>query len=122
MARFYGTIQGARGPTSRLGNARSGLSVTAQSYSGDIVVDFTAPDPESSTDWVCIFACNHYNNTGVLLYNGPIRDLLDKDGRKAMIHAFAEEALKERSDEHDLCPSCGGPLNSDAICPKATCS
>ncbi len=38
MAQFYGTLQGARGQASRLGNKQSGLNVSAASWSGRISV------------------------------------------------------------------------------------
>ena len=39
MAQFYGTLQGSRGPASRLGSKNSGLQVSAASWSGGIEID-----------------------------------------------------------------------------------
>jgi hypothetical protein len=36
MARFYGTLQGARGEATRLGHASSGLHTTTSSWSGRV--------------------------------------------------------------------------------------
>ena len=78
MARFYGTVQGARGEATRLGHANTGLYVTAQSYSGDIVVELYAV---GDNDYCRITARNHvgkaYQHTA--LYDGPITTLLDNN-------------------------------------------
>lgn len=90
MARFYGTIQGARGPASRLGHPGSGLQVTAQSYQGDIVVGFSAVGDE---DHVWIEVRDHSNRRGVCLYNGPVRALLDDN--MSLVQREARRKLEE---------------------------
>jgi hypothetical protein len=95
MARYYGTIQGARGPASRLGHASGGLSVTAQSFNGDIVVHLYAPDHRSSTDYVEIIARPHGGGQYTTLYNGKISDLLGKGGQDELIRRMAERKLAE---------------------------
>jgi hypothetical protein len=103
VARYYGTIQGARGPASRLGHANSGLNVTAQSYTGDIVVNLMAgPDPDDTdprgVDMVSIYARPHGGGTGVYLYFGPIKYLVDQEGHNFLIREFAKRALKKEND------------------------
>ena len=96
MARFYGTLQGARGPTSRLGHANTGLRVTAQSFSGDIVVNLLAvPDDDGGADWVSIRACAHGSGAGVILYYGPVNRLVDYEGHDFLVHEMAQRALEE---------------------------
>jgi hypothetical protein len=99
MARFYGTIQGARGPTSRLGSPRSGLSVTAQSYSGDIQVHFRDEDGEDS---VSVYAKSHDGGgSGLCLYSGSMKDLLDMNQRGLQILALTGGVLAGH-DEHEI--------------------
>lgn len=95
MARFYGTIHGARGPTSRLGNTHSGLEVTAQSYQGDIVVQLFAVGDE---DHVQLFARPHGNGGhGAMLYTGPIKYLLDRKGHEFLIEEMAHRAMEKEN-------------------------
>jgi hypothetical protein len=96
MARFYGTIQGARGPASRLGHPSSGLDVTAQSYQGDIMVEFRAYGDE---DHVFISARHHGGGSAVCLYGGPVSALIHADARDLLLRQVAERALRE---EHEL--------------------
>lgn len=94
MARFYGTIQGSRGPASRLGHKH--LEVNARSYSGDVRVTLYAPDAESSTDHVCIAARDHDSSGDtVTLYRGPIRDLLAPHGREELVRKMAHDMLEQ---------------------------
>jgi len=96
MARFYGTVQGGRGRAARAGSARSGLEVRAQSWSGDVTVRLTAPlDADNSTDCVEISVGNHSSTARWILYVGPIRDLLEKEGQHAIVRKFAEQQLRE---------------------------
>ena len=44
MARFKGTLYGQRGPVCRLGNARSGLTVTANGWNIGAVVELRVND------------------------------------------------------------------------------
>lgn len=74
MARFYGTIQGARGPASRLGHAASGLDVSACSWQGRVEVGLCARDDE---DVVHIRAEQHgssSNPTGPI-FSGTFEEL-----------------------------------------------
>jgi hypothetical protein len=100
MARYYGTIQGARGPASRLGRANTGLTVTAQSYAGDIVVNLMAHDVpgDDEVDMVSIYARPHGVGSGVCLYYGSIKHLVDREGHDFLIRDFAKRAL-ERENE-----------------------
>lgn len=110
MARFYGTIQGARGPASRLGHTRSGLRVTAQSYNGDVEVHLGAGKDDS--DCAGIMVCAHGGGQSFCLYHGDVAALRTQEGQKAwimelvrrhhlrdeIIHEFAEEALRQRAE------------------------
>lgn len=80
MARFYGTVQGQRGRATRIG--RKSLHVSAQSYSGDILVNFYIQD---DVDRVTISAGHHNIGNSVRLYDGPVADLLNKDYRRTQI-------------------------------------
>lgn len=91
MARFYGTLQGARGPTSRLGHASSGLEVTAQSYQGDIVVALSA---DGDKDMVGIYARDHGSRNNVMLFYGAVADLITDDGHKRLLQQVAERQLE----------------------------
>lgn len=90
MARFYGTVQGVRGEATRLGHASSGLRVTAQSYSGDVCIRLYA---NGDIDCVEIQVEGHGCSRGKTIYRGPIRDLLEDDARRTMLHALVQEEL-----------------------------
>lgn len=94
MARYYGTIQGARGPTSRLGHR--GLEVTAQSYQGDIVVNFDAKGDE---DRVGIYARPHSGGSYVCLYCGPVAALVDTEERQKFLREIARAELARHAGE-----------------------
>ncbi len=117
MARYYGTIQGARGPTSRLGSKKSGLHVSAQSFNGDILVSFYQGDDD--TDMVHISARQHGGGRAVDMYCGRVDNLLAADGltnmvksilkynpklRRQIVLEYATDALKDRAR---------GPANDD---------
>ena len=72
MAHFYATIQGSRGPASRLGTARSGLTATAASWQGAVTVELTH-DPATDTDMAVVRLCP-WHGAGVdrVLYRGPV--------------------------------------------------
>ena len=95
MARFYGTVHGARGPASRLGHRD--LHVTAQSFAGDIVVDMWRDDEDN--EQVSISCRQHSGNGGYCLYNGKVKDLLNQDVRFARIKALGLDAFMK---EHDI--------------------
>lgn len=95
MARFYGTIQGARGPASRLGH--KSLEVTAQSYQGDVIVEFVRGGDKYEVDIVTICAAPHVGGQNIVLYRGPIHDLLTEEGRGAIVRQFAHDALEREN-------------------------
>jgi hypothetical protein len=74
MARFYGTVQGARGQASRLGHATSSLVTEACSWQGKVIVHLSAL---GETDLVHIRAEQHgssRNPTGVV-FSGTFEEL-----------------------------------------------
>lgn len=106
MARFYGTIQGARGEATRLGHKNSGMRVTAQSYNGDVMVNLNAA---GDTD-VAFIAVEGHDGTGrFCLFSDDVSKLLTAEGQaewikslvrnhklsKEIIHEFAQEAIRE---------------------------
>lgn len=89
MARFYGTLRGNRGGVTRLGH--DSLNVTAQSYSGDILVSLRKVD---DVDMVTIRVVTHGGgDNGHTLYSGPVSRLLDKNERGLQIAALVGEFL-----------------------------
>jgi hypothetical protein len=74
MAQFYATLHGQRGPTSRLGNKRSGLTACVKSYQGEVLVTMSHKD---GIDMVTVILRPHDgagDRTGentILLYSGP---------------------------------------------------
>jgi hypothetical protein len=90
MARFYGTVQGGRGQASRLGHANTGLDVTAQSYSGDVVINLFNVNGE---DHVRIVAREHKGGVATQLYIGPIKELLKPAARLEFFQQAAKDAL-----------------------------
>lgn len=71
MAHFYGTVQGNRGKTSRLGSARSGLSATAASWNGACTARVYVND--AGVDCVNVSLVK-WRGSGIerVLYDGPI--------------------------------------------------
>jgi hypothetical protein len=91
MARFYGTVIGGRGMATRLGHSATGLTVTAQSYSGDVQVEFWA---DGDTDGVSIRAKKHGDyGQALCIYHGPIAQLLDASARGTLMRALVEQEL-----------------------------
>lgn len=90
MARFYGKLQGARGPTSRLGHANSGLETEALSYQGCVRVYLYAV---GDADYARITASEHGRGGALPLYDGPVAALLDG---KTLVQRAAEQALAKR--------------------------
>lgn len=94
MARYMGTLQGARGPASRLGGKDSGLKVIAASWQGGVKVELF---PKGGTmgdknppdeDWCRIsFIRWHGGGTDECLYVGPVSGIrrvgLTEAGKKA---------------------------------------
>ena len=70
MARYRGTVNGGRGGASRLGHAKGGLTVEAQSWQGKVVVTLYAV---GNDDYVTVSLAAH-NGIGVqrLIYDGPV--------------------------------------------------
>jgi hypothetical protein len=73
------------------------LCVTAQSYQGDIVVNLSALDVADETDWVTIHACDHPGGSGVLLYGGPIKHLVDQKGHDFLVQQMAYRAMEKEN-------------------------
>lgn len=71
MARFYGTIQGARGEATRLGHASSGLRVTAQSWEGRVYVNLSA---DGDDDRFHVKIVDYHGKT-LKSFGGKFRDL-----------------------------------------------
>jgi hypothetical protein len=91
MARFYGSIQGARGEATRLGHRNSGLMTVARSYSGSVVVELYADGEE---DCVRISVAEGSTTRGEkLIYNGPLSRILEQGARKTMLQALVQEEL-----------------------------
>ena len=61
MAQFYGMIQGTRGPASRLGDKKSGLEVSAASWSGAISVRLWH-DAETGVDMFAVSQGQHHGH------------------------------------------------------------
>lgn len=70
MAHFYGNIQGARGPASRLGTKTSGLETVAASWNGAVSVELYE---EHGRD-LCRIWLRPWHGHGVrkLIYHGPV--------------------------------------------------
>lgn len=91
MARFFGRVQGRRGPATRLGHATSGLDVVAMSYQGDVEVRMFAV---GEADHVGIYVREHgYRGHGKCIYTGPVGDLLEQSARKTMLQSLANDTL-----------------------------
>jgi len=73
MARFFGTVQGGRGKATRLGHAD--LHVTAQSYSGSIIVNLHQSDQNGNDYCTISVAEGSASGGGHTLYSGPLKDL-----------------------------------------------
>jgi hypothetical protein len=72
MAHFFGTVQGGRGETSRLGHASSGLRTRAASWRGAVEVELTHDD-ETGADIATVRLVKHKGHgTERVLYQGPV--------------------------------------------------
>ena len=71
MAKFYGTVQGGRGKATRLGH--NDLRVSAQSYSGSVIVQLYQQDDEDK----CRIMVGNGSTAvcALVLYEGPIKRL-----------------------------------------------
>lgn len=74
MAQFYGTVQGSRGETSRLGDKGSGLTARLMSWEGMVCV-YLSYNTEQGCDWIVVTFGPHSSDgpasARVELYNGP---------------------------------------------------
>lgn len=72
MAHFRGTLVGNRGMASRLGTAKSGLQLTAGSWSGAVHVNLYVNT--SGVDCAHVTLSPHINGQGNFrtLYDGPV--------------------------------------------------
>jgi hypothetical protein len=77
MATFFGTVQGGRGKATRLGHGSTGLHVTAQSYSGSIIVNLHQSDQNGNDYCTISVAEGSASGGGHTLYSGPIKDLFN---------------------------------------------
>ena len=78
MTHFRGTVQGRRGPATRLGDMNTGLSVEAQSWQGKIVVGlYTVNHPEYGlTDMARVERRSHPSDNYIeTLYDGPVSQI-----------------------------------------------
>lgn len=93
MARFYSSIQGARGEATRLGHANSGVRASAQSYTGSVIAQMFVGDDDE--DWCSIHVRegSHRYDGGLCLYYGPVKQLLEQSSRKTLLTALAGECL-----------------------------
>lgn len=70
MARFYGTIRGNRGETSRLGHESGGLTTRAASWSGAVETHLYVNE---GTDYARVELTRHNGaGTNKLIYEGPV--------------------------------------------------
>lgn len=77
MARFYGTVQGGRGEATRLGNSKSGLTVTARTWGESFMVRLWANDSEGPEQ-------KDYGSVhlgGYCLFHGDTNALKSREGR-----------------------------------------
>lgn len=74
MARYLGTVQGARGEASRLGHQSSGLRTVAASWKGAIETRLYADEHDKDC---CSIEARPWHGRGPqrLLYDGPIEAL-----------------------------------------------
>ena len=71
MAHFRGTLQGSRGPASRLGTKKSCLRVEAQSWQGKVTVYLYERD--DGIDCARVYLDRHHGEgTCLALYDGPV--------------------------------------------------
>lgn len=99
MARFYGTVQGSRGEATRLGHSE--LYVTAQSFSGDIVVKMHRG--KDDIDRVHIYARDHSGGGyGHTLYQGAVKDILHTEARDLKLKALGLEGFTKRFERGEV--------------------
>lgn len=70
MARFYGSVQGSRGETHRLGTPASGIKAHIAGWQGAVTVELF---DENGKDWCHVTLAKHHGE-GVhhTLYRGPV--------------------------------------------------
>jgi hypothetical protein len=75
MAAFYGTLEGARGPSTRCGTKSSGIHAAAQSWDGSVAVDLYVGADDVTFATISVGSGSTSNPKRVLYY-GPLADLL----------------------------------------------
>jgi hypothetical protein len=71
MAQFFATIQGAKGPTSRLGTAYSGIITSTKSWQGEVNVSMYTSMNQPTIDFVRVTLGAHNHGPALTLYDGP---------------------------------------------------
>lgn len=95
MSHFYGSVQGGRGKATRCGHVGTGLRVTAQSFTGSIIVQLAVVNGEDS---VAIYVSKgSTTKADYCLYDGPIAKLLDLD---SLMTEVARERLLAQAQHH----------------------
>lgn len=70
MAAFYGGVHGNRGPATRLGSPKSGLTTFAASWAGRVNVSLSERD---GVDYAHVeLAPHHGHGIHKVLYDGPV--------------------------------------------------
>jgi hypothetical protein len=70
MAQFYAIICGAKGPASRLGTARSGITTSTKSCAGQVNVSMHH-NVLTGRDMVCVTLGEYGGGRSIVLYDGP---------------------------------------------------
>jgi hypothetical protein len=70
MAQFIANIHGSRGPTSRLGDKRSGIITSTKSWEGQVNVNMWH-DAGAGRDMVRVVLERHGGGDALTLYAGP---------------------------------------------------
>lgn len=79
MAQFRGTIEGQRGPASRLGSKKSGLSVTANGWSIGATVRLVHNDERGEDEIdVCLTSGSHAHHAPRCIFTGTASEVLAK--------------------------------------------
>lgn len=93
MAQFMGTLQGQRGPTSRLGSKKSGLQANINGWHGGVFVSlFVGDNGEDCARIVLTNGSGGDSGPCVVVYYGP----LNGDARTMIqtVEGWAEEGPK----------------------------
>lgn len=80
MAHFYGTLQGARGETSRLGGKASGIQARVASWAGAVNVQLYDHQGE---DWATVDLVPHQGKGSYRkLYEGPVSGMPESSAKE----------------------------------------